>query len=228
MSNFNEFADKADIIWGETRNDRILIDTFMLNIKLNLPKINGCSREVINRCEDWPQLKRLLAQQYGKQSSYYMIEAKVASVKQGKEESMSEYINKVRGLAEEWRGIYGENIQPIITDKIDGDIKRALIDGIANNTVRERVRPNLSFGLEELCKSALALQTDFDKNKPNRDLMCLYCNIRGHRESECRKKTEDRERNSTRNNMICMGCGSNRHLLAACPLSSNGESAKTK
>lgn len=83
---------------------------------------------------------------------------------------------------------YYNDFSPAHRNEIESDIKEKFENGISNKFVRKALICRTATSLKESINIAMRLQSRMDQMIQPNEIICNYCNKRGHKEVECRTK----------------------------------------
>lgn len=116
--------------------------------------------------------------------------ALVRSHNQKSNENMYDYTIRTKRLADQLRNSYGADLNPTVTRGIEKTMIEHFVRGITSYKTRARMEISEYPDLEHATRNALRLDTLQEQNSYLNEVICAFCNTKGHLERQCRKKQD--------------------------------------
>lgn len=217
---FLKHLDSIPQFAGETREKLMnfietcnILDKFKINaveegellMKITL-QLRGEARSSIKSDElSWIGIRKNLLEQFHYLSNRDILNSKIENLKQEQAETVIQFAERTRKLLAEKNKSY-DNLNSDQRVEHDRITRKAFVRGITNQKLREVMRIRGTASLEEAISLTIELENEFRSIIPNRELFCTFCNVNGHRESNCgRKISQDSSMNQMISAMRQMG-----------------------
>lgn len=196
---FQSFIRRAGNIWRTI--DEVDKPYFMRRIK---DKVIGClwiSEQRILDANNWIEIRNLLEEKWRENNDLYLLRARLNELHQKYNESIFEYAERTKQILKDFELYYGE-MSPDHKMDLQDRIKEKFEEGVSNGFIKKALITRVTEKLNESINIALRLQHHLDRAPKPSEIICNFCNIRGHRQVECRTK-QDKIRLS--NEAACFG-----------------------
>lgn len=162
----NEFFDQMTLqLRGEARN---------LILKMNSP--------------NWEQIKAALLKYFAFLSNKDVLISQIENLHQEKDETLTKYAERARKLLKEKNMTYNFLTEEQRSEH-NRQARRAFAKGVSNTRLSEKLLIRGGASLEDTIAYALEAENDAITQIAKRELFCGYCRLNGHRENECRDKS---------------------------------------
>lgn len=184
---------------------------------MTFPQINP---EQIMAIRNWPRLKETITELTGQENSWSAIENRLEHLRQAPGESMMSYTQKAKTLYNDYLALYGINQSNVVKQKTAREVAKQFIKNAASKKMREVLLAHgLNHDLSTITKVALEQEVLQLMDEPDLEVICSYCNKRGHRRRDCIVRDRAiRESNSLSNdpNIQCTKCDAIGHSAYVC------------
>lgn len=182
-----EFIDTAETLYYSCMNDAEEQE-FYEQMTLQL---HGEARTVVKNMQDldWETIKDKFTRYFSFLSNKEIIQSKLENLHQEKDESLSSYTDRVWKLLRERNSLYN-NLTEEQRKEHDRIARRAFSKGIRDIPLRKKMLNRGASSFEDAVSFAIEAENDSLFEVPSREQYCRTCQISGHRESECRRKSE--------------------------------------
>lgn len=183
-----EFIDTAETLYYSCMNDAEEQE-FYEQMTLQL---HGEARTVVKNMQnlDWETIKDKFMKYFSFLSNKEIIQSKLENLHQEKDESLSAYTDRVWKLLRERNSLYS-NLTEEQRKEHDRIARRAFSKGIRDIPLRKKMLNRGASSFEDAVSFAIEAENDSLFEVPSREQYCRTCQISGHRESECRRKSEN-------------------------------------
>lgn len=148
-----------------------------------------------------------------------IIRAKINDLQQKNTETVLEFSKRAQQILIEYEQYHGA-ISQTHKSEIEDRIREKFENGLTNKAVREAVIARANNSLKETITVAIRLQTRQDQLPQLNEIICNYCEKRGHKEAECRLKQkrvqQSNEATSSGVTSYCFKCSTPGHSDRAC------------
>lgn len=219
------FIRQATHIWNSIDNEDLV--TFMRIIK---DKVIGCTwlPEIeIDEAVNWPQIRRLLEEKWREETNPEILRANISGLQQKVGETVLEFARRTQKILTEYEQYHGKITQSH-REEFEDRIREKFETGLLNKYVREAVIAHANTSLKEAVQVATRLQTRQEQLPQLKEIICNYCDRRGHREAECRLKQKRLQQSNdlpeAEKTRFCMRCNTAGHSLRTCFVASYNNS----
>lgn len=140
---------------------------------------------------DWETIKSTLLRHFSYLSNREIIQSQLENLHQEKDESLSQFTERVRRLLVERNSIY-TNLTEEQRAEHNRLARRSFAKGIKDNDLRRKMMNRGASSLEDAIAFALEAENDALSEIPRSETFCRVCRMNGHRESQCRRKNGDK------------------------------------
>lgn len=182
-----EFIDVVDTLFVciQSRNEEAeFYDQLLLQIR-------GEARNAIERLErtDWQLIREKLKTYFSYLANKDIINSKIENLKQEKDESLNQFIERTRKMLQEKNSIYG-NLSEDQKNEHNKMARRAFARGVKDARLRERLQINGANTLEDAIAYSIETENYITNQISDRETYCGYCKNTGHRERNCFRKEQ--------------------------------------
>jgi len=216
------FIKAAEIVYPMMHTDDE-DEYFTQNLKTKISGVESIPTNEIIEARFWTDLRALLAKEYKINNNKILLNARLENFRQNHNETIEEYGMRARKLLNEFEMHHGAEMTGELRDRISYDILMKFSSGLRNKKVKEAVKfRGADMGLAQAVNYAVEQETLHRDEDVDKELICAYCNIRGHRSLICRFKERDlRLSNQAAGhqlNCTCENCGYIGHSQVHCLL----------
>lgn len=211
------FIRHADAIHQSINEDE---DELFLNLVRD--KLAPCiwlNANSISSAIMWQDLRFLLEESIREEDAHASLKLRISELRQKSGEDLSEYNKRADKLWEEYEELHN-NMSAAHRKEAQESLRTAYERGIANFRVRQRVRDQPNESLTEAKKMARIFTQREREDGETREIICNFCQRRGHREIECSTKQRMVEQSNQAaapaNGNYCTKCESMGHTIRSC------------
>lgn len=183
-----DFVDIADTLYVTILNKSEEIEFYHQLIL----QIRGEARNAIQNLEEtkWQTIREKLRDYFSYLINKDIINSKLENLRQEKNESLNTFAERTRKLLRDKNNMYMGLSEDQKTEH-NRFARRAFTKGIANPKLRSRLQIRGANSLEDAIAYSIEAETDLMQEISNRELICTYCRLTGHREKDCIKKDQN-------------------------------------
>lgn len=173
-----DFIDIFDTLYMSVTNyteENELYDQLLLQIRGEAKN----SLHNINQ-SDWPTMKNQILTYFSHLSNKDIINSKIENLRQEKNESLSDYIERARRMLREKNNIY-KNLTQEQKEENNRLARRAFSRGVQNSRLRNNLMIRSANSLEDAVAYAIEAENQEFNDIQRNELICRVCRIPGPR-----------------------------------------------
>lgn len=186
---FRELRDFVDIVntlynscFNQTEETELFEHIFL--------QLRGEAKQIALRHDDWPTIASALESHFAYLSNQEILISQLDNLHQEQKESLSEYAERARKLLRERNSTYS-----LLSEEQKREhnrtARKAFAKGLRENRLRERLLIRGASSLEDAIAYSIEAENDTATQVANNELFCRACRNIGHRERDCRRRTND-------------------------------------
>lgn len=182
----HEFLEIAETLYYAYTNESEKTE-FMDTINLQL---RGEAKNIIGNVYDrnFEEIKHTLLRHFAYLNNKNIVSSQLENLRQETNETISAYAERTRKLLREKNMNYS-HLTEEQRQEHNRLARKHFSHGIANQKLRDRLLIRGSNNLEDAIAYVIEAESDLLHTITNNELFCKYCKNSGHREINCRKKT---------------------------------------
>lgn len=183
LLNFIEICDTINALC--TNNSEY--EEFITNIIFQL---RGEARSALPDSQEWIDIRAKLMSSFKYLSNRTILDSQIENLRQEKDESLTKYGERARKLLSEKNRSFNfiSEEQKLEHDRI---ARKSFSRGFGDQKLKDvMVTQNFS-SLEDAISRSMEIESEISNSFHRREFCCSFCKKMGHRESECRSKTNN-------------------------------------
>lgn len=188
FENLKTFIEKVDTLYFSAMNDAETDELY----EQVLLKVNGEARDTIMNLSNlnWENIKKSIMKSFDHLCNKTLLTAQLENLKQEKDESLTKYTERARKLLQTKNAMYKQ-----LTEDQRKEHNRlaykAFVNGLKDPSLKRDVNIRGADTLEQAIHNAIDMENDSKNAISRSELFCRACKATGHREIDCRRKTDD-------------------------------------
>lgn len=235
QAELNGYLRATDRLWARAV-DHSVNEKIRLAIAIQA-KLKARAAEAIAEIEtdDWPAIKTALIQKVRPNISTDLALLTLTKATQDEKETVTEFGHRILKLRDTLNLAYDPQLEnatkAFIIAENDKRARRTFEDGLRDKRLQNRVITANRVNLQATIDYAIEQEIRIGESVPRKpEVVCNYCQIRGHRESDCRKRflspdgaPQERDDQPRRRVVTCFKCGRLGHYANECWSSDNDD-----
>lgn len=187
FENLKKFIEKVETLYcsGNELEKRELFEHVML-------KTNGEARNIFYSFDtfDWKAIKPALLKHYAHLCNKNLITTQLENIRQGPKETLPEYSERARKLLRTKNAMYS-HLTVEQREEHNRQAYKAYMQGLNNNDLKKMVKTRGATTLDSAIENAIDMELDTTNQVQASELYCRTCRVVGHRERDCRRKSNE-------------------------------------
>lgn len=165
-----------------------------------LLQLRGEARSIISNLDtrDWYSVKNKLKAHFAYLSNRNVITSQLENLRQGENETLSEYADRARKLLKERNSTFGHITEDQRAEH-NRTARRAFSKGVKNMKLKDRLLTRGASSLEDAVSFAIEAEYDSTYMNLSNNMYCNICRSNTHREQNCNRRKPD---NLNLNNLL--------------------------
>lgn len=183
-----EFFDVVDILHSSIQNDTEEVEFY----DQLLLQIRGEAKNAIESLSnsDWQTIKEKLQTYFSHMANKDIVNSKLENLKQEKNETLSEYIERARKLLQEKNLIYNR-LSEEQRNEHNKIARRAFARGLKDQKLRERLQIHGASSFEAAIAYSIETENYMASQITDRETFCVYCRRTGHKQRTCFQRNQN-------------------------------------